>query len=197
MPDLAEIGLAQTQQRGAIKLGVAADVVVYAGMEGFAVLVVPGFPGLILGLHEDGLRIPVVLLAPQEVAALDQQDALAAGRQAVRQRAAAGAAADDDDVVMALACSVFIHGVAWSGERWGGRWRSRLGTWMPCAVMRRYTAAASIMPASGAVKYSQASVQTPDGSADATVRAGFMLMPENGASNVTKAAISRPQIRPV
>src|SRR5471032_1294606 len=137
MPDLAEIGLAQTQQRGAIKLGIAADVVVYAGMEGFAVLVVPGFLGLVFGLHEDGFWIPVVLLAAQKVAALDEEDALAAGRQAVRQRAATGAAADDDDVVVALSRTVLCHGVAWSGERWGGRWRSRLGTWMPCAAKRQ------------------------------------------------------------
>ena len=40
------------------------------------------------------------------------------------------------------------------------------------------------MPRNGAVKYTHNAVQIPLGSAEAKVRAGFMLMPENGASNV-------------
>ena len=47
-----------------------------------------------------GLRVPVVHLPRQEVAPLEQQDALARRRERVGQRAAAGAGADDDDVVV-------------------------------------------------------------------------------------------------
>jgi hypothetical protein len=53
------------------------------------------------------------------------------------------------------------------------------------------------MPSNGAVKYSHAPVHTCAGSADATVRAGFMLMPDTGASNVMYSATSVPAKSPV
>ena len=57
-------------------------------------------PGVVLRLDVDRARVPVVLLARDVVAALENQDALARGRQAIGQRSAAGAGADDDDVVV-------------------------------------------------------------------------------------------------
>src|SRR6266542_1159667 len=81
------------------------DVVVLAGMEGPSVLVVPGLVCLVFVAHEDGAAIPIVGLAAQVVAALEQQDALARGRKPVGERSAASAAADDDHVVVA------VHGV--------------------------------------------------------------------------------------
>ena len=48
--------------------------------------------------------LPVLDLARDVVAALEQQDALAGRRQLVGERAAAGAAADDDDVVVRIGC---------------------------------------------------------------------------------------------
>jgi hypothetical protein len=45
-------------------------------------------------------------------------------------------------------------------------------------------AAAVSMPSGGATRYTQKAVQVIAGSADATVRAGFMLIPEIGLSSV-------------
>ena len=48
MAKLAEVALAQAEQRGAVELGVAADVVVRVRVERLAVLVVPHFLGVVL-----------------------------------------------------------------------------------------------------------------------------------------------------
>jgi hypothetical protein len=97
---LAEVLPAQTEQRRAVDLGVAADVVVDAGMEGLAVLVVPGYLRLVLVLDEDGPGAPVVLLAWEVAAPLEQEDFLAGRHELVGKRPPAGAGADDDDVVV-------------------------------------------------------------------------------------------------
>src|ERR1041385_593248 len=97
---LAKIALAQPEQRGAVELRVAPDVVVRVGVEFLSVLVPPLFLRAVAALEHDGLRIPVLLLAGNVVAALEQQDALARGSKPVRQRAAARAGADEDDVVV-------------------------------------------------------------------------------------------------
>src|SRR5581483_5603443 len=44
----------------------------------------------------------------------------------------------------------------------------------------------------GARKYTQIAVQIPEGNAEPTVRAGFMLMPERGDSTLMKAATRKP-----
>jgi hypothetical protein len=51
-------------------------------------------------VHEHGERIPILPLARQIIAALEQQDALAGGSEAMRERAATGATANDDEIVM-------------------------------------------------------------------------------------------------
>ena len=61
--------------------------------------VVPGVRRDVAVVDEHVLRRPVLRLARQPVAALEQQDALARRGEAVHERAAAGAAADDDHVV--------------------------------------------------------------------------------------------------
>src|SRR5499427_8975082 len=99
VPDLAEILLAQAEQRGAVEFGVAADVIMDAGMESPAVLAVPGLLRLVFRLHEDGGRVPVVPLAWQEIAALEQQDAPAGRREPMGERAAPGTGADNDHVI--------------------------------------------------------------------------------------------------
>lgn len=53
------------------------------------------------------------------------------------------------------------------------------------------------MPNGGAVKYTQIAVQSRACSAEATVRAGFRLVPESGASKVMNVATSSPEITPV
>src|SRR5262249_24702301 len=64
------------------------------------VLVAPDFPGVILAFLVDGLRAPIVLFPRHVRSALDEQDALAAGGEAIRERPPARAGADDDDVEM-------------------------------------------------------------------------------------------------
>jgi hypothetical protein len=96
---LAEIPLAHAQQHGAIELRVAADEVVDAGVERAAILVVPGLRRLVAIGDEHRLAVPVLPLARQEIAALQQQDARAGRREGVRKRAAARAGSNDDDVV--------------------------------------------------------------------------------------------------
>src|SRR5437899_10132238 len=100
MAQLAEATLPQPEQAGALKLRVAADVIVRVRMEFLAVLVPPLFLRAVAALEHDRLGVPVLLLARHVVAALEQQDALAGGSEPVGQRAAAGAGADDDDVIM-------------------------------------------------------------------------------------------------
>ena len=100
MFDLAEVFFAQTKQRRAEKLRVAADIVVRMRMQLVAVSVVPLFFGLVSALEVHGARIPVVLFARHVTAALEDQYFLSRRRQLVGERAAAGAAADNDDVVM-------------------------------------------------------------------------------------------------
>lgn len=73
-----------------------------ARVEGVAVLVVPGFIGLVDVLDKDFARIPVVDRAFQEISALQDQDAFAAWRQPLRQRGTAGTRADHDDIVVAI-----------------------------------------------------------------------------------------------
>jgi hypothetical protein len=103
--NLAEVPFAEPEEDGAVHLRLATDVVVLAGMERLPVLVVPGLVRLVLVLDEDGVRVPVVRLAGQVVAALEEEDALPRRRQSVRERSPSRAGADDDDVV------VIVHAV--------------------------------------------------------------------------------------
>ena len=95
--------LPQAVERGAVELGRAADEVVDLRLERLPVRVVPGVRRDVAVVDEDVLREPVLRLAREPVAALEQQDALARGREVPGERAAAGAGADDDDVVLARA----------------------------------------------------------------------------------------------
>jgi hypothetical protein len=103
MLDLSKVLRAEPEQRGTVELGVAADVVVLLGGELVALLVAPLLVGRVLPLEKDGRRVPVVTLAGEVAAPLEEQDALARGRQLPRESPPAGAAADDDDVVV-LGC---------------------------------------------------------------------------------------------
>ena len=99
--ELAEVLLAQPVQRRAVELRRAADEVVDLRLERLAVLVVPGVLGDVAVVDEDVGGRPVLRLARQPVAALDQQHPLAGRSQAVDEGAPAGAATDHDDVVVA------------------------------------------------------------------------------------------------
>src|SRR5262245_18463732 len=73
---LTEVLLPEAKKGRAVNLGIAAHVVVDAGMEFLAVLVCPALVRLVLLVQEDGLRAPVVLLAGKVSAALEHQDLL-------------------------------------------------------------------------------------------------------------------------
>src|SRR6516165_783954 len=155
VPDHFKIPLAHTQQYSTVHLGVATDPVMNAGMERATVLVVPGLACLVALFAEDRFRIPILALARQVAAALDDHDALARGSQPVGERAAAGAAADDDDVV-----AIGAHGVIslagmpansqWKMQRWSVSW------WSLAQGVRRpslaCSSAASSIPIGGAVR---------------------------------------------
>src|SRR6266511_32104 len=83
MADLAEVLFAKPEERGAVKLGVATDVVVRVRMERSAILVLPHFFGVIFRFDVDRPRTPIVLFAPNVVAPLEQQDPFAGGGEVI------------------------------------------------------------------------------------------------------------------
>jgi hypothetical protein len=99
---LAEVALAQAQERAAVDLAVAADEVMQGGAERLPARIGPGLLRLIEPLDEDGLAAPVLLGTRQVIATFEDQDALAGRCQALRERGATRPAADDDQVVVVL-----------------------------------------------------------------------------------------------
>ena len=97
---LAEVLTAQPVQRRPVQLGGAAHEVVDLGLERLALVVVPRVGGDVAVVDEHIGGGPVLRLAGQPVAPLQQQDALARRGQVAGQGAAAGAGPDDDDVVV-------------------------------------------------------------------------------------------------
>ena len=98
--ELAEVLFPEPVQRGPVELGRPADEVVHLGLERLALYVVPRVGRDVPVVHEDVLREPVLRLARQPVAALEQEDALPRGGKVPGKRAAACTGADDDDVVV-------------------------------------------------------------------------------------------------
>ena len=99
MAQLAEVLLAQAEEGGAVELGVAADGVVRVRVQVAPARVPPDLLGLVATLQIHGGGVPVLLLAPDVVAALEQQDALPRGSEIVDQRPPAGPGPDHDHVV--------------------------------------------------------------------------------------------------
>ena len=100
---LAEVLVAQAVQRRAVQLGGAAHEVVHLRLERLALGVVPGVGRDVAAVDEHVLGRPVLRLARQPVAPLEQQDPLARRCEVPGEGAASGAGADDDDVVVAVA----------------------------------------------------------------------------------------------
>src|SRR5919198_1846744 len=100
MLDGLEVALAEAEQDRAVDLRVAADEVLRVRPERLAVLVVPALGGDVALAAEDLLGVPVLGLAREVAAALEQQDALARRGEPVRERAAARPGPDDDHVVV-------------------------------------------------------------------------------------------------
>src|SRR4030088_1443471 len=98
----AEVLAPKPQQRGAVELSLASDAVLDSWVESVAGLVMPGLVRAVLGVDEDRLRAPVVLLPSQPVAALEQQNSLARRSQPVGEAATAGRASHHDGVVLVV-----------------------------------------------------------------------------------------------
>ena len=97
--NLAEVFLAQPVERGAVHLRRPADEVMHLRLEGLAIRVVPGLRRNVAVVDEHVLSEPVLGLPREPASALQQEDPLAGGREAVDEGAAAGAATDHDHVV--------------------------------------------------------------------------------------------------
>ena len=100
MPDLPEVAGPQPEQRRAVHLRVAADVVVQLGPEWPVMEVVEGLVRGVFRVAEDGLRVPVIPFPREEVTAFEHQYALAGLGHARRGGGAPGPTADDQDVVV-------------------------------------------------------------------------------------------------
>src|SRR5262249_16485034 len=144
---------AQSKERGPVEFGIAADVVVGMRMEGLAVLVAPRFLRVIFRVYVYGARIPVVLFAPNVVAAFNEENFLARGCEVVSNSSAARPRTNDD------------HGVvpnASVSRRSKYRQRKMHGPPVGCCslahriccapTVRTYASAAANMPSTGAVK---------------------------------------------
>src|SRR5204862_671264 len=93
VPELPEVLRPQAVERRAVHLGRSADRVVDPGLGRLVRLVGPGLLGHVPVLDEDLLRVPVLRLAWQPVAALEDEDALARRGEMAGEGAAAGPAA--------------------------------------------------------------------------------------------------------
>src|SRR5215469_13160560 len=98
MPQLAEILLSEAIHGCTEHLRGAADEIMYLRLERSTVAVVPGVGRDVAVLYEDCCRIPVLRLALEPIAALENQDVLACGSELSGERAATRPAAYDDDV---------------------------------------------------------------------------------------------------
>ena len=99
----AEVLGAHPVQRGPVQLGGSADEVMYLRLEErLGLRVVPAVRGDVAAVDEHVHGGPVLRLAGQPVAALEQQDALTRGSQVAGQRAAARPGSDDDHVVLSV-----------------------------------------------------------------------------------------------
>ena len=96
--DGPEVVLAEAREAGPVHLRVAAHHVVHARGERAARAVEPALGGLVAALHEDRLRRPVLRLAGEPPAALEDEHVDATAREREGRRAAAHARADDDHV---------------------------------------------------------------------------------------------------
>ena len=98
--DLSEVSLTKPQQRRAIYLRIAADVILNAGLKRLAILVKPRLLGPVLGFDKDSAGVPVVFLTRQVPAPFQQQNPLPRRSQMVGECSSTGSRSYDDDIVM-------------------------------------------------------------------------------------------------
>src|SRR5215472_689669 len=99
MPDFTKIRFAQAKHRCAEHLGIAADIVVNHRVERLAV-VVYRLLRVIAFFLVHSVRLPVLTLAREIIAAFQKQNLLASGGKRVGHCAAACSRADDDDIIL-------------------------------------------------------------------------------------------------
>jgi hypothetical protein len=97
--ELAEVLRPQAVEGGAVELRRPADEVVDLRLERLPLRVVPRVVGDVAVVDEHVLREPVLRLARQPAASLEQEDLLARGREVPGKRAAARTRPDDDHVI--------------------------------------------------------------------------------------------------
>src|SRR5262249_39413875 len=102
MLDRAEVLGPEAEERGAVELGVAADVVVLLWREAVPGGGLPRLVRRVLPAEEHGIGVPVVALARQEIAPFEQQDAQACRGELPRERPTPGSTPDDHDVVVVI-----------------------------------------------------------------------------------------------
>src|ERR1700740_3732746 len=102
MLQLAEVLAAQAKQRRAVEFRVATDVVVRVWMELLPFPVPPLFFCVVFPFDVDGPAVPVVLFPVHVVAALDQKNTLARGRELSCEGPATCARPDDNHVVLPI-----------------------------------------------------------------------------------------------
>ena len=102
MVDDAKVFGAHAEHRRAVHLGLASHEIGLLGVERLAVLILPGFLGVVAVVQEDGGGVPVELLLWHEGAALQDQDVLARLGQVQGQRPATRPGANDNRVKFVL-----------------------------------------------------------------------------------------------
>src|SRR5437867_12368211 len=103
MPNLAKILLPQAEKSSSVELCVAAHIVVSVRMQVTALNIAPDFLCVVSGIDIDGLRIPIVFLASDIIAAFQNQNPLSRLSQVVGERASTRSRPDDDHVVLIVA----------------------------------------------------------------------------------------------
>src|SRR5438552_14638414 len=100
MPNLAKILLPKAEKSSSVEFCVAAHIVVSVRMQVTALNVAPDFLCVVSGVDIDGLRIPIVFLASDIIAAFENQNPLSRRSQVVGQRPSTRSRPDDDQVVL-------------------------------------------------------------------------------------------------
>src|SRR5215213_11203198 len=101
---LAEVLRPEAEQRRAVELGVAADVVVDLGLKFVAVPVVPGLLRGVLPAYEHSVGLPVVAFPWQERPSLQPEHFRAVRGEPVSEGPTPGSRPDDDNVIVLVVC---------------------------------------------------------------------------------------------
>jgi hypothetical protein len=106
----AKVSGPHAEHRGAVDFGLAAHEIRLLGMQWFAVLILPGFFGVVAVVEEDRGRVPIKLLLRHERAALQNEDVLAGLGEVQGQCSATRPGANHDRIK--IVCHAHLeHGI--------------------------------------------------------------------------------------